>query len=65
MIYMSSKSFFIKVLTTSKMFLVWLNINLELLKIDCNQTKYVRVGEKHLLTNGMAWCPVSHTSAAQ
>ena len=40
MIYISSESLFIKLLTTSKMFLAWLNINLELLKIGCNQTKY-------------------------
>ena len=39
MIYISSESLFIKVLTTNKMFLAWLNINLELLKIGCNQTK--------------------------
>ena len=41
MIYISSESLFIKLLTTSKMFLIWLNINLELLKIGCNLTKYV------------------------
>ena len=23
------------------------------------------MGGKHLMTNGMAWCPVSHTSATQ
>ena len=44
MIYISSESIFIKHLTTSKMFLTWLNINLELLKIGCNQTKYVGSG---------------------
>ena len=44
MIYISSKSLFIKLLTTSKMFLTWLNINLEQLKIGCNQTNYVDRG---------------------
>ena len=44
MIYISSESLFIKLLTTSKMFLVWLNINFELLKIACNQTGYVSRG---------------------
>ena len=38
MFSISSESIFIKLLTTSKMFLTWLNINLELLKIGCNQT---------------------------
>ena len=41
MIYISSESLFIKLLTTSKMFLAWLNINLKLLKIGCYQDKYV------------------------
>ena len=46
MIYISSESLFIKLLTTSKIFfiLTWLSINLELLKIDCNQTRYVGRG---------------------
>ena len=44
MIYISSESLFIKLLTTSKMFLAWLNINLEPLKIGCNETKYVGRG---------------------
>ena len=44
MIYISSESLFIKLLTTSKMFLAWLNINLGLLKITYNQTKYVGRG---------------------
>ena len=84
MIYISSESLFIKLLTTSKMFLAWLNINLGLLRIGCNQTKYVGRGKclngchlqrnplllwggggKHPVTNGIAWCPVSHRSAAQ
>ena len=43
MIYISSELFFIKLLNTSKIFLIlaWLNINFELLKIGCNQTRYV------------------------
>ena len=44
MIYISSESLFIKLLTTSKNFLACLNINLELLKIGCNQTRYVDRG---------------------
>ena len=44
MIYKSGESLFIKLLTTSKMILAWLNINLELLKIGCNQTKSVSRG---------------------
>ena len=37
MIYMSSELLFIKLLTTSKIFLIlaWLNINFELWKIGC------------------------------
>ena len=43
MIYMSSELLFIKLFTASKIFLIltWLNINLELLKIGCNQTRYL------------------------
>ena len=46
MIYTSSESLFIKLLTTSKIFLIlaWLNINFELLRIGCNQTSYVGRG---------------------
>ena len=46
MIYISSESLFIKLLTTSKIFLIlaWLNINFELLKISCNQAMYVGRG---------------------
>ena len=44
MIYISRESLFIKLVTTSRMFLAWLNINLELIKIGCNQTKYVDRG---------------------
>ena len=46
MIYISSESLFIKLLTTSKVFLIlaWLNINFELLKIGCNQARYVGRG---------------------
>ena len=88
MIYISSESPFIKLLTTSKIFsiLTWLNSNFELLKIACNQARCVGRGpclewlpppekssaslgdnkdKKHLVTNGMACCPVNHTSAAQ
>ena len=88
MIYISSELLFVKLLTTSKIFLIltWLKINFKLLKIGCNEARYVGRGtclewlpppekssaslgdnkdKKHLLTNGMAWHPVSHTSAAQ
>ena len=43
MIYIFSESLFIKLLTTGKIFLIlaWLNINFELLKIGCNQARYV------------------------
>ena len=46
MIYISSELLFIKLLTTSKIFLIlaWLNIIFELLKIGCNQTRYVGRG---------------------
>ena len=46
MIYISSESLFIKLLTTSKIFLIlaWLNVNFKLLKIGCNQTRYVHRG---------------------
>ena len=44
MICISSESLFIKLLTTRKMFLTWLNINLELLKNGCNQPRYVGRG---------------------
>ena len=45
-IYISSELLFIKLLTTSKIFsiLTWLNINFELLKIGCNQARYVGRG---------------------
>ena len=85
---MSSELLFIKLFTTSKIFLIltWLINNFELLQIGCNQTRYVSRGtclewlpppekssaslgnnkdKKHLVTNGITWCPVSHTSAAQ
>ena len=60
MIYMSSKLLFIKLLTTSKIFLVleWLNINLELLKIGCNQTRYVGRGKC------LEWLPSPEKSSA-
>ena len=43
MIYISNDLLFIKLLATSKIFLIlaWLNINFELLKIGCNQARYV------------------------
>ena len=46
MIYISSELLFIKLFITSKIFLIltWLNINFELLKIGCNQTRYVSRG---------------------
>ena len=46
MIYISSESLFIKLFTTSKIFLIltWLSISLKLLKIGCNQTRYVSRG---------------------
>ena len=46
MIYISSELLSIKHFTTSKIssILTWLNINLELLKIGCNQTRYVSRG---------------------
>ena len=44
MIYISSESLFIKLLTTSKMFVTWLNTNLKLLKFGCNQARYVGRG---------------------
>ena len=46
MIYIFSESLFIKLLTSSKIFLIlaWLNINFELLKIGCNQVRYVSRG---------------------
>ena len=54
----SSELFFIKLLTTSKMFLAWLNINLKLLKIGCNQTKYVGRG------TCLEWLPPPEKSSA-
>ena len=46
MIYISSELLFIKFFITSKIFLIltWLNINVKLLKIGCNQTRYVSRG---------------------
>ena len=43
MIYISSELLFIKVFATNKIFLILtcLNINLRLLKIGCNQARYV------------------------
>ena len=49
MIYISSELLFIKLFTTTKIFsiLTWLNINLKLSKIGCNQTRYVE--QRHML----------------
>ena len=46
MICISSELLLIKLFTTSKIFLIWawLNINLKLLKIGCNQARYVSRG---------------------
>ena len=60
MIYISSELFFVKILTTSKIFLIlaWLNINFELLKIGCNQTRYVGRG------TCLEWLPPPEKSSA-
>ena len=58
MIYISGESLFVKLLTTSKMFLALLNINPELLKIGCNQTKYVDRG------SCLEWLPPPEKSSA-
>ena len=46
MIYISSELLFVKLLTTSKIFLIltWLDINFELLKTGYNQTRHVGGG---------------------
>ena len=60
MIYISSESLFIKLFTTSKIFLIltWLNINFELLKIGCNQATYVSS------STCFEWLPPSEKSSA-
>ena len=60
MIYISSESLFIKLFTTSKIFLIltWLNMNFELLKIDSNQTRYVSRG------TCFEWLPPPEKSSA-
>ena len=60
MIYISSEFLFIKLLTTSKIFLIlaWLNINFKLLKIGCNQTKCVGRG------TCLEWLPPPEKSSA-
>ena len=58
MFHVSSESLFIKLLTTSKMFLAWLDINLELVKIGCNQTKYLGRG------TCLEWLPPPESSSA-
>ena len=60
MIYISSELLFIKLFTTSKIFsiLTWLNINLKILKIGCNQTRYVGRG------TSLEWLPPPGKSSA-
>ena len=60
MIYISSQLLFIKLLTTSKIFLIltWLNINFELLKISCNQARYMGRG------TCLGWLPPPEKSSA-
>ena len=60
MIYISGELFFIKPLSTSKIFLIltWLNINFELLKIGCNQARYVGKG------TCLEWLPPREKSSA-
>ena len=60
MIYISSELPFVKLLATRKIFLVltWLNINFELLKIDCNQARYVGRG------TCLEWLPPPEKSSA-
>ena len=49
MSYISSELLFIKLVTTSKTFLIltWLDINLESLIIGCNQARYVTRGTSY------------------
>ena len=60
MIHISSELFFIKLFTTSKIFLIltWLNINFELLKFGCNETRYVSRG------TCLEWLPLPEKSSA-
>ena len=60
MIYIPSEIPFITLLTTSKIFLIlaWLNINFKLLKIGCNQTRYVGRGIS------LEWLPPPEKSSA-
>ena len=60
MIYISSELLFIKILTTTEIFLIlaWLNINFELSKIGCNQTWYVGRG------TCLVWLPPLKKSSA-
>ena len=60
MIYISSESLFIKLFAITKIFLIltWLNINFELLKIGCNQTRYVSRG------TCLEWLPPPEKSSA-
>ena len=60
MIYISSELLFIKLLTTSKIFLIlaWLIIKFELLKIGCSQARYVGRG------TCQGWLPPPEKSSA-
>ena len=60
MIYISSELLFIKLITTSKIFLIlaWSNINFELLKIGCNQARYVSRG------TCLGWLPLPEKFSA-
>ena len=58
MIFISSELLFIKLLTTSKMFLSWLIINFELVKLGCNQIRYVGRG------TCLEWLPPPEKSSA-
>ena len=60
MIYIFNELLFVKLFTTSRVFsiLTWLNINLKLLKIGCNQTRYVSRG------TCLEWLPSPEKSSA-
>ena len=60
MIYIFNELLFITLLATSKIFLIlaWLNINFELLKIGCNQARYVDRG------TCLGWLPPPEESSA-
>ena len=60
MIHISNELLFIKLLATSKIYLIleWLNINFELLKIGCNQVRYVGRG------TCLGWLPLPEELSA-